>query len=130
MPELTKHRLEKENYFVSFQALLEGAETLTGTPSVVVARWDGSQWEDVSAEFGTIDPQAGSKTIEGSSHAGVVFTLDEAAAEAQDAGDYLVRVAAITSSGREPIAKVRDPETGELRLPELCVLETADPAAP
>lgn len=126
MSDLTKHRLETENYFVSFEKRLETGESLTGPPEVVVARHDGSEWQDVTAEFGDLSPSVGTDDIGGSSHRGVAFTLNAATGSDQPEGAYEVRVRVATDAGRTLVARVKKRGSHDLVLPQLAVVD--DPA--
>jgi len=126
MTDLKKHRLEAENYFVSFEKRLESGESLTGSPDVLIARWDGSAWVDVTSEFGDLSAAVATQDISGSSHRGVAFTLNAATGSDQSEGTYEVRVKVDADSGRTLVARVKKSGTHDLILPQLSVVD--DPA--
>lgn len=122
----TKHRLAKVNFGFDFGKRLEVGEQLTGTPEVVITL-DG---EDVTAEFGALNLQIVDGQRSGKTNAQVSGTLHVALGDDQDEATYKIRIEVDTTAGQHLVGMIRDPRTGEFRLPLLPVLEEGDPDAP
>jgi hypothetical protein len=108
---LSKHRRAVDAFAIDFGWRLNDDESLTGNPTVGVARRNGAAWGDVTAEF-----HVSSESLLQTS---VQFALGEAAEGEQDAGDYHLLVEVDTDQDRHLVST---------HLLE--VRETADPGAP
>lgn len=125
MPTLTKHRLTRDVYAISFAADLEDGETIVSATVTVLRRRGDGTWEDVTPEFRSGEPAPGTDDDQ----VQVLFWLRAAAAGDQsadsspalasrvpDTARHAVLAVALTSTGASVVAMDR-----EARLPRLVV---------